>query len=267
MAKIIMIFTIIVLLFSFYTTPIYASVRVEPSRFIFNLDAGYRTTGAITVTNNTERVLDLYANYYDWDLDEEETMNIYETGTLKYSLDGLLRFNPRNFTLEPGQTQLVRFTVSLPEVNDENITQLEKRGIIFFEQEEYIETEEAIGTFVRSMIGTTIYVVPTVYEERVLLLQSMVYQPAEEVNIGALLVRNDGVAHFRSKLEFEVIDKYGNIIEKGEVPEIVILPEQDRAIFFELESNFLPGEYELIVLFKPVGVSEEIIHNIYFSIN
>lgn len=267
MIKKLTLFLVFIFLFIFWSSTIFANVRVEPSRFIFNLDWGQRTTGAITVTNNSQRALDLYANYYDWDLDEEENMNIYDPGTLKYSLNGLLRFNPRKFTLEPGQSQLVRFTVSLPENNKENKDLLEKRGIIFFEQEDYIETEEAIGTTVRSMIGTTLYVKPPAYEVRFHILQSMVYQPVDNVYLGALLVRNEGGVHFRSSLEYKVIDSEGKIIEEGEVPEIVILPEQERGIFFELESNYRPGEYDLIVTFNPSGIPEEFTKNIDFLID
>ncbi|MFW6256891.1 MAG: hypothetical protein ACOC2O_01995, partial [Bacillota bacterium] len=127
-------------------------IKIEPSRFLIEMEPGSRTTEVITVTNSSDRELDLVANFYDWDLNEQYELILHESGSQKESLEGMLRFNPRNFTLEPGEQQLVRFTINFPEEEDP----LERRGIIFIEHEDEFD-EEDIGASVTSMVGSTVY--------------------------------------------------------------------------------------------------------------
>ena len=81
-----------------FTSVIQADSMVDPSRYIINVKPGARVTEKVMVTNQTERTLNLYANFYDWDLNEKFELETYELGTLPSSLEGYFRFNPRRFS-------------------------------------------------------------------------------------------------------------------------------------------------------------------------
>jgi len=124
----ILLFLIIIFLFSLSAA---ATIRVEPSRIILNALEGERSTGMIEVVNNTEIEVELTTLLKDWSLDERDSIVIFDPGETDYTLDGLIKFNPREFTLAPGQKQIVRFTVTSPE----GTTPRERRGIVFIEHE------------------------------------------------------------------------------------------------------------------------------------
>jgi P pilus assembly chaperone PapD len=143
------LFLIIIFVFSL---PAAATIRVEPSRIILNALERERSTGTVEVVNNGEEEIELTAVLYDWSLDERDSVVVFEAGETDYTLDGLIKFNPREFTLAPGQKQIVRFTVSSPEGE----TPRERRGIVFVEHETDL-IDDATGSRVKAQIGTTIY--------------------------------------------------------------------------------------------------------------
>lgn len=239
-----------------------ASIKVDPSRIILHLEPGERKTGTIQIYNNSHRELDLIANLYDWDLDEMDNLVDYESGTLDHSLDGLVRFNPRQFTLEPGETQLVRFTISFPEEEDP----FERRGIIFFEHEDPFEDEEVVGAKVRTMIGTTIYAMPEAYEISLYYFEGLIHEDSEGTFWGALLLGNDSQVHTRMNIDYRVIDDRGAVIEEGRSEERVMLPQDVRGIYFPLEEEFNPGDYQLLFDINLIGIDYSISETIDFEI-
>ncbi len=243
-----------------------ASIRIEPARFILKVHPGERDTGAITVFNNTEQTVNLVANFYDWDLDENSDMVIYDSGTLKETLDGLIRFNPRQFILEPGQSQIVRFTVNMPETGiDEE--PFERRGIIFIEHEDLFEEEEGFGATIRSMIGATIYVQPVEYEMNFAVIEMVVHETPDKQYIGGLLLGNPSLVHVRFFVNYRVISARGEEIEKGSITEKVILPGQVRPFYFFLEENFPPGDYRVLVDIGFVDTNYNISDSIPFKVS
>ncbi len=238
------------------------SIRVEPSRFIFNINPGERDTGAITVKNNSDRELFLTANFYDWLLDERNEMVFWDSGTLEATLAGLIRFNPRQFTLSPGESQIVRFTVEMPPDDEEPF---ERRGIIFFEHEEPFE-EEGIGASIKTMIGTTIYVMPREYRLSFHIIDGMVHVTADQVCLAALLLGSDALVHTRFTIHYRVVAPGGRLIEEGQQREMVILPEEIRPVFFPLEQVQEPGDYRLMIEINFAGTDYKMTDILPFTV-
>jgi|AntRauTorckE6833_2_1112554.scaffolds.fasta_scaffold01389_3 hypothetical protein len=243
-----------------FTSVIQASILVDPSRYIINVKPGARVTEKVQVTNQTERALHLYANFYDWNLDENFELVTHELGTLPSSLDGYFRFNPRRFTLQPGESQTVRFTIDIPEQEMER----ERRGIIFFEQEQEIEEEG--GATVISRIGTTVYVVPTGLEFSLNLLDMKVLRNEEGQILIAYLTENDSNRHLRFYLKYSLISSDGRLLEDNRIEETVLLPGMRRSLSHSLQTQLEPGEYQLAAEFSFPNTDEKLTQTISFRV-
>ncbi len=261
MAKMVRVLMVFLLLFGFAITT-EASIKVDPSRVIFHMEEGQRKTGTIQVYNNSNRELDLFAVLYDWELDEENNLVDYESGTFEHSLDGLIRFNPRQFSLGPGESQLVRFTITFPE--EEN--PFERRGIIFFEHEDPLDEDDVAGAQLRTMIGTTVYAMPEIYEISLHYLEGLVHESEDGTFWGAILLGNNSPVHTRLEVDYTLINEKGAVIEEGRSEERVLLPQDVRGIYFPLEENFEPGNYQLLCDINLVGIDFTISESISFEI-
>ena len=146
----------ILITFILFSELTFANVRVEPARIILNALNKKHSTGLVEVINTGEEEIELKALLNDWAVDEKDGLIFFEAGKTEYSLNTLIKFNPRNFKIQPGKKQIVRFTISNPGVK-EIIKEL--RGVVFFEQEtDFIDA--ATGSKVKSQIGTIIYYIP-----------------------------------------------------------------------------------------------------------
>ncbi len=253
----------VVLVFLVISSYASAGIRVDPPVQLFVLDVGERATGTIVVTNTSDRELNFFAVLYDWAFDEDYELDYMEGGTLKETLEGLIRFNPRQFDLGPGESQIVRFTVTAPEEEADN--GFERRGIIFFEHED-APGEGEVGATVKYMVGATIYVQPPVYEFAFSYIEGLVHVPAPGQYWGAILVRNDCQVHIKYQINYKVLDKQRRIIEEGKGPENVVLPGNVRGIFFPLKGNYPPGEYELMVEIGFPAIRDKMIELISFKV-
>lgn len=253
---------LLLLVISFLLTKtITATLHVEPVRLIFGLGEGERATGAIHVTNRGNETLNLQANLYDWTLNQRDEIINYESGTLKESLHGMIRFNPQRFTLEPGEIQIVRFTITIPPGQEEDF---ERRGIIFVEHEDFY-AGDGMGATIKSMIGTTIYAIPASTEVVFRLLATQIHPGEGKDQWGALLVMNDGLAHLRYQITYRVVDHGGALVREGSIPQQFILPGFQKENYLFL-GQLPKGKYTLHLFINLVGNSEELHHGISFQI-
>lgn len=249
------------LLFLLFSPLAQANLFVEPVRLIFGLQEEERVTGAIQVTNRGPETLLLSANLYDWTLNEQDDIITHEVGTIKETLQGMIRFNPHVFTLEGGATQIVRFTISLPPFQEEAF---ERRGIIFFEHED-TDSAAHLGATIKTMVGTTIYAIPSTARARFRLLAAQTYENAAGDIWGALLVKNDGWAHIRYQLTYQVVNEKGALLEEGTRPQAFILPGSRQEVYFPL-TPLSPGEYFLYLQIQLEGSTEDLNHHFSFQV-
>lgn len=244
-----------------FSTVIQADIQVDPSRYIINVKPGARVTEKVIVSNQSGRTLHLYANFYDWDLDEKFELETFELGTLPSSLEGFFRFNPRRFSLEPGQSQTVRFTIDIPEEEMER----EHRGIIFFEHQQDVEQESGGATII-NRIGTTVYAIPADLEFSLNLLDIKVLRNEEGQIVIAYLTENDSNRHLRFDLNYSLISAEGRLIEEDRIKETVLLPGMKRSLSHSLKTQLEPGEYELAVKFNFPNTDENLTQTISFKV-
>jgi hypothetical protein len=239
------LFLVLIIIFIF-TAYALATIRVEPSRIILNALEKERSTGVIEVINNGEEEVELTTLLKDWSLDEKDSVVVFEAGETDYSLDGLIKFNPRIFTLAPGQKQLVRFTVSSPNSGNPK----ERRGIVFVEHETDL-IDNATGSRVKTQIGTTIYYVPVGVKYDFKFLGLRVFNSPEQMPQGiSLRVKNDGEGHMRYFPSYKIVNSNNELVMEDKLSQLLILPKNERYFSFYLKDRLESGNYNFMLEFS-----------------
>ena len=251
--KILLFIILIITVFQVTIDNVQASVKVEPSKFILSLEPGERKTGSIIVTNKTDQEKNIKALLYDWTLDKKENLVIEEKGTLKDSLEGLIKFNPRQFTLPPGLTQIVRFTVKRPEKID-----YELRGVVFFEDEKAF-SGESMGANVVTQVGATIYARPEKIDlSNFKFLGFRLYLPEKGSPRGLIIVENNCPVHLRYTIKYTLINSKGKQLLEEKVEEKYILPEFRKGEIIPFKTELKSGKYNLFLETSFEGIENKI---------
>lgn len=254
------IFLIVFFIFVF-SALVSATTLVEPGRFIFSLEPGSQISDAIAVTNTGNEEIEISATLYDWILDDEDQLVTFKKNTRPDTLYGLIKFNPRQFKLAPGETQLVRFTIKTPKEG----FNLEKRGIVFFEQKNLFN-QDGVGATVVTKVGCTIYATPTTATSSFRLVKAIVHMPTDSEPLGVLLIKNGGDAHIRYYINYKVVDASGGLLEEGNVNEKVILPNSDQIVSFPIIAGLSNGKYNLLLEFSFSRTDKKFVHAIPFEV-
>jgi P pilus assembly chaperone PapD len=138
----------------------HAAYQINPLRLEVNYQPQRKTTSSVvTIQNTSDETLRLKAYLENWSIDEEGRITNEDSA---YSLPSeSVRFNPKEFEIPPGESQIVRLGITLPE----NLTDGEYRKLLFFEdlkpKTQLIDTGNSkVGAsiVVKQRIGLAIYV-------------------------------------------------------------------------------------------------------------
>jgi len=231
----------------FLSLCIFATVIVDPSRFILIGEPGVKLTQSINIINASTNPVDLTAVLYDWELNEEGKLEEMPIGTLVDSLGSSIKFSPKKFSLNPGQAQVVRFTVEVP------TDATEHKGIVFFEEEIPVVGNQS-GATVTTKIGATIYVAPEnatlafeLLDTNVVLIGDGVYFLVEAVN--------KGTAHIRFGINYKLQTKSGMLLKEDTYSEQVLFPGKTSKLYYPVA--ILPsGDYRLALEFNFTGFTK-----------
>ncbi|HYH05027.1 MAG TPA: hypothetical protein VEC37_18195 [Bacillota bacterium] len=251
---------ILIMIFTCGATMLSASTLVDPSRFLFTLKPGDRTTGTIKVSNPGNKEAIVNAIVYDWTLNEADKMITSELGTRKDSLKGLIKFNPQNFKLAPGESQIVRFTLTAPA----NGPAIEHRGIVFFE-EKMPKDPKNMGANILTQVGSTIYLGIEGMKMAFNFGKVSVVSKGKTYH-GEMTINNSGAGHIRYRIGYKIVNEKGALVNETELPEMVILPEFTRKIAFPLPEKLEPGKYNLLFTLYFVGTNNTANRTIPFTV-
>lgn len=241
---------------------IWASTTVDPSRLLFVAKPGGRVTGTIKVTNPSDKIAEVSATIYDWTLNNADRMVTSEVGTRKESLKGLIKFNPQNFKIAPGESQIVRFTMTAPKEGD----LFERRGIVFFEEKSVYQSQDGMGATVVTQVGSTIYLAFEGMRMAFNLKDARVEKGVDGIYQGILGIINQGAGHVRYRISYKLINEKKALIHENQFSEKVILPRFDRNISFPLPDKLPPGKYNLLMKLSFLGTNKSTSRTIPFTV-
>lgn len=92
-----------------------AAIELDSLIAVVQLGPGQNYDGAFQVTNIGDRALSIEVVLKDFILDEEAAFIALEPGTMgDHSLANFITYDPSRMTLEPGESQMVRYSFTLP---------------------------------------------------------------------------------------------------------------------------------------------------------
>lgn len=231
------------------------SIGVSPPRFEIEIGP-VPVTKAARVFNFGSKPLEIQASVHGWDLDEANQVRLVEP--TEQSLDQWIVINPLRFTVKPGESQTVRFSVR-PKVQP---APGEHRAIIYFEQPP--SKEGSIAVIGRIGVAVYGYVGPV---ERVGELNGVTVDASAAAPHAGLDISSSGTAHVRLGGQWAIwpaasypgaattqsFPELGEreivlperIIDVGFLPGLPVLPGSRRTLPLHLPRGLPPGEYVL----------------------
>ncbi len=223
------------------------SVEVTPLRVELKTGPGGNYTQSVTLTNHDKSPVRIHARVDDWYLSKDGTPQFQlADGTMKYSAASWVRVNPAEVVVQPGATEMVRFTTTAPAGTPEG----GYRAAIMFELgPPGAEGVLSKGVMFKSRVATLVYVTvgaprPAIDLEDV---QPRVKAPQPPVIVATL--KNTGRVHVRTRGQMLISDPSGNVVRRIAVPDVPLLPESEREVVVALaEEGQAPlpaGEYRV----------------------
>jgi hypothetical protein len=182
-------------------------------------------------------------------------------GTRKDSLKGYIKFNPQNFKLAPGASQIVRFTLTASAGGG----YLERRGIVFFEERLDHDPKQP-GANIVTQVGSTIYL-GLQGMKMGFNVENLTVNIAKAQNRQAVLaVNNSGEGHIRYRVSYKIVNEKGSLVKQEKLSEQVILPQFQRKVSFVLP-DLEPGKYNLLCNINFLGTEKTLDRFVAFTVD
>jgi hypothetical protein len=225
-----------------------AALAIDPAYVELRLDKG-RPSETVTVTNLTDKEMRYRAHVQHFTYTKEG--GFLQIAPDEHSLVNWTKFNPREFTLPPNGSRIIRLSVIPPK----NLPPGEYWGGIELEPLEghIAEQKDDQGRVFKLEIVSTI-LVPLVGQvgevEYGLNLKELKARKTEEgIAISAHLV-NTGTGRLRPKGTYEILSSGGDVISEGFMGDATILAAGERVFIESAKGDFPEGEYTVRVRYK-----------------
>lgn len=219
--------------------PTSPAVELTPSRFELLLEPRGKSMQSLKVTNLGTAPITFTAETKDWDLNQSGSPAFFDPGPRDRSASTWIRFNPRQFTVAPGETQYIRFSVTAPP----SLQPGEYRtSIVLTTAEQYLLQD---GFYYKPNFAILIYInIPQITRRGEFGEVKVITGPDGTRSIQGE-IRSTGNAHLRLSGQYQVENAAGTLVKEGELPRKVILPGRLDLFRFELSKNLAPGKYKV----------------------
>ena len=250
------------LLFAYLGPAEAISISVAPIRVEHNVPAGGNLTEAISILNDDSSPVHVRVRIEDWSLTKDGAVGFVPGGSQPFSAAPWIKVNPREFDLQPGQSQGVRYSLTVPK---ETAPGGYRAAIIFAtvprpspgEKQKQVMLEGRIATILYETVGRP---APSGEITGLSVITSKEGKPEFLVSF-----KNTGSVHLRTRGEIRVRDKAGKEIGKAPLPDLPILPRSDRDFKVAWEAKLPAGEY-VAELLMDIGRKELLAGERKFSI-
>jgi hypothetical protein len=233
------------------------NLGITPLRAELTLAAGASTSQPIRITNTSKEGLQMRGAVVDWTLSAAGDLNYLkrsETGS--WGCGRWLQINPVEFTLGPGQTQMVRYTLSVPK---EAASGGYHCAIAFDMQQPMrgrIESPMGVINLVRLLTAIYVTIGSPEIHAKVKGIELVRSKDGKTWNI-VTEFENSGTTHYRVGGSVELLGEDGRLIRKFDYANFPVLPGVARADRLEFADPLPPGTYRLRAVID-VGAKERL---------
>ncbi|MDH7499978.1 MAG: hypothetical protein QHH30_06280 [candidate division NC10 bacterium] len=238
------------------------SIAVSPIRVEHHVPPGGTITEAITVSNDDPSPAYIRVRVEDWSLNQDGAITFAKGGSQSYSAAPWLRLHPREFTLRPGQSQDVRYSLTVPT----NASPGGYRAAIVFatvspptpgEGQKRVALEGRIATILYETVGRPV-------PSGEITGFSFRMDPAGKPEF-AISFQNTGPVHIRTRGGITIRDRAGKELIKATLPDLPILPQSRRDFSVVVNEGLPAGDY-VAELIMDIGRKELLAGERRFSI-
>lgn len=233
-----------------------ASLSIRPAYLEIDLGEG-RPSEVFQVTNITGQEVRYRAQVVHFRFAEKGGFEITEPD--QQSLAGWLKFNPREFTLAPGETRAIRVTVLPPG----NLAGGEYWGALWLEPLQGAVTSSEDGKGRKASIEVKANILVSIFgtlghlDYRCTLDDLEAHASGDGIDITTNL-SNTGTGRCRVSGSYEVIDGGGAVVADGLIGEDLIMPAGRRRFQRHVSGSFVPGEFSVRVRYSSQNWTEEL---------
>jgi hypothetical protein len=233
------------------------NLGITPLRAELTLGAGSSTSQSIRITNTSRDNIQMRGAVVDWTLTAAgDLIYLKRSETGSWGCGKWLQINPVEFTMGPGQTQLVRYTLAVPK---------EAGGggyhcAIAFDMQQPMRArvESSMGVINLVRLLTAIYVTigsPEI-QAKVKSIELVRSKDGKTWNI-VTEFENPGTTQYRVGGSVELLGEDGRLIRKFDYANFPVLPGVPRADRLEFADPLPSGTYRLRAVID-VGAKERL---------
>jgi P pilus assembly chaperone PapD len=228
-----------------------AQLSVDELEVFLRPGHGAGSTGALRVTNDSDKPVQAFIEIQDWDRDEKGGNRFFPSGSVAQSCKDRVKVFPMTLRLEPRRSETMR--VSFDGDSTANCW-----SIVFIQASEpRPELKKSAITYV-IRTGVKVYVEPAsakrdgeIEEVRVAMARRLpagAGKDSVDVREVQITFHNMGEAHLRTHGSVELRKSDNSLAGKLEIPEFPSVPGAVRRISLPLPKDLAPGAYVALAL-------------------
>lgn len=225
-------------------------ISVSPAHFHLNMKPGEVKTYSVTVKNDIDKPTQFKINIYDFNMNGRGKSSFIAPRTGKYSLSKWMSVSPTFIEVQPGEKKEIKFTVSIPDREDEG--RKAAWSILMIEQEKPRETLEppkksdetvALGVIPTYAFGVFAYQNPPNVTSNNVEITNFLMEESDSTKIVKIEAQNkgDGIAYCTSYIDLTNLNTGKQ--QRLTVKRFTILPDLTRYFNFVLPKELEKGKY------------------------
>lgn len=224
------------------TSPALAQLGISPGSMDMLVPEGQHTLPSITVRNDSDKPMDFEVKLAGYGQDISGSTEVLEPDTNPLSALSYIQFDPAEFYLEPGESQEIDLTVSIPQETGGG-----RYAVVLVvatpRDEEAIKTVSRLGVLVRLTIAGS----HLVQRGSIKLIGSEPVESGKPIPI-KVTYANEGNVHYEVQSSVTIFDAQGDVLDIVRSKPAVVLPGYSRELVAEWipDRDLDPGIYNAL---------------------
>ena len=213
--------------------------QVVPVRYSVTASPGERVTRDILLANQGSEAVVVRVRLSDWTLSEAGVMSLLPPGSTANTLDGMVDFDPEEFSLGPGESGHIHVTLSMPADGPATLW-----GVLLSEVRPTVVQPARFGPRAIAELGTTFYLSRVPADRIRPEVTGMDVRPVGRDSLSVTVrIRNAGERHLYVAGDVALSDSSHANVRKGPIGSGVVLPGAVRNFTWMSQAGLSPGRY------------------------
>lgn len=213
--------------------------QVAPVKYNLTTRTGEVLSRDVAISNLGDQPVIVRVRLSDWSMDPSGALQLDAAGSTTNTLQGLIAFEPQEFSLGAGEVGRIHVTLHLPADGPPT-----RWGVLLSEVRPAVARPARLGPRAIAELGTTFYLSRVPADLIRAELTGMAVTPlGADSLVVSVRIRNAGERHFYVSGEVALADSLGARMDAGKLPTGVVLPGALRDFTWTCRSGLKPGRY------------------------